>query len=70
MIHASEENMFSPSDEDERYDPVAFDPEATFVDDGRDGDAFDGEHDGDTLALRDAMRDIWSSEGRFEVLLP
>ena len=43
--------MFSSSDEDDAYDPVEFDPETTFVDD---------EIDSDTLAFRDAMRDIWS----------
>ncbi len=57
---------FSVSDEDEElFDPVEFDPElttnTTFVDD---------EIDGDTLAFRDAMRDIWRSEGHVELLLP
>jgi hypothetical protein len=62
MIDATdEENMFSLGDEDDRYDPVAFDPETTFVDE---------DIDGDTLAFHDAMRDIWAAEGRFEVLLP
>ncbi len=62
MIDATdEENTFSLGDEDDRYDPVAFDPETTFVDE---------EIDSDTLAFRDAMRDIWAAEGRFEVLLP
>ncbi len=55
------ENPFSFGDEDEVYDPVEFDPEQTFVDD---------EIDSDTLAFRDAMRDIWATEGRFELLLP
>ncbi len=55
------EKTFSQGDEDERYEPVAFDPECTFVDE---------ELDGEPLAFRDAMRDIWASEGRFEVLLP
>lgn len=37
----------------------------------RDVDEGDGEPvDADTLAFRDAMHDIWASEGRFEVLLP
>ena len=40
------EKTFSQGDEDERYDPVAFDPEQTFVDD---------EIDSDTLAFRDAV---------------
>jgi hypothetical protein len=55
------ENSFSFGDEDELYDPVEFDPECTFVDD---------ELEGDTLAFRDAVRDIWASEGQFAVLLP
>jgi hypothetical protein len=55
------ENISSHVDEDELYEPVEFDPEETFVDD---------EIDSDTLAFRDAMRDIWAAEGRFEVLLP
>ena len=55
------EKMFSSSDEDDLYDPVEFDPETTFVDD---------EIDNETLAFRDAMRDIWSTEGRVELLLP
>ena len=42
------------------YDPFEFDPEHTFVDD---------DVDIDTLALRDAMRDIIGAEGRFELLL-
>jgi hypothetical protein len=42
------------------YNPFEFDPESTFVDD---------DVDVDTLALRDAMRDIYASEGRFELLL-
>jgi hypothetical protein len=48
-------------DDDALYEPVVFDPEATFVDD---------EIDSDTLAFRDAMRDIYASEGCFELLLP
>ena len=55
------EKTFSFGDEDDLYDPVEFDPETTFVDE---------EIDSDTLAFRDAMRDIWAAEGRFEVLLP
>ena len=55
------ENTFSFGDEEEVYDPVEFDPETSFVDD---------EIDSDTLAFRDAMRDIWAAEGAFEVLLP
>ncbi len=62
MIDASDaEKTFSFGDEDELYDPVEFDPEQTFVDD---------EIDSDTLAFRDAARDIWVSEGRFELLFP
>jgi hypothetical protein len=62
MIDADDsEKMFSSSDEDDLYDPVEFDPETTSVDD---------EIDSDTLAFRDAMRDIWSTEGRVELLLP
>jgi hypothetical protein len=56
-----EENPFSFDDEDEHYDPVEFDPEDTFVDD---------DVDADVLALRDAMRDIWASEGQFQILVP
>jgi hypothetical protein len=55
------ENTFSDSEADDRDEPGAFDPEHTSADD---------EIDGDTLAFRDAMHDIWASEGRFEVLLP
>ncbi len=55
------EKTFSYGNEDELYEPVEFDPEQTFVDD---------EIDSDTLAFRDAMRDIWASEGRFELLVP
>ena len=55
------ENSFSFGDEEDVYDPVEFDPETTFGDD---------EIDSDTLAFRDAMRDIWAAEGTFEVLLP
>jgi hypothetical protein len=62
MIDAeTSENSFSFGDEDDLYDPVEFDPETTFVDD---------EIDSDTLAFRDAVRDIWASEGQFAVLMP
>ena len=62
MIDADDsEKMFSLGDEDDLYDPVEFDPETTSVDD---------EIDSDTLAFRDAMRDIWSTEGHVELLLP
>ncbi|MDB4965343.1 MAG: hypothetical protein JWN44_1032 [Myxococcales bacterium] len=54
------EKTFSHTDEHDVYDPVEFDPETTFVDE---------ELDSDALAFRDASRDIWTSEGRFEVLL-
>jgi hypothetical protein len=47
-------------DEAVTYDPVEFDPEETFVDD---------DVDLETLALRDAMRDILASEGRVELLM-
>lgn len=61
MIDAPDvEKTVSSRDEDELYDPVEFDPEQTFVDD---------EIDSDTLAFRDAARDIWAAEGRFELLL-
>jgi hypothetical protein len=42
------------------YDPVEFDPEQTFVDD---------EIDAETLALRDAMRDIFACDGRVELVI-
>jgi hypothetical protein len=58
----TQENIFSFGDEEDVYDPVVFDPETTFGD--------EDEIDNDTLAFRDAMRDIWRSEGRFEVFLP
>jgi hypothetical protein len=63
MIDVTEaENMFSYSDDDElAYEPVEFDPETSFVDD---------EIDSDTLAFRDAVRDIWRAEGRFDLLVP
>jgi hypothetical protein len=55
------------SDWDEPYapsvhDPFAFDPEHTTGDD-------DDLVDSDTIALRDAVRDIVALEGRFEVLM-
>lgn len=59
------ENTFSYGDEDEVYDPVEFDPECS-----TDHAFIDDEIDRDTLAFRDAVRDIWASEGRFELLLP
>ncbi|HXU69302.1 MAG TPA: hypothetical protein VN947_08230 [Polyangia bacterium] len=55
------EKTFSFSDEDDLYDPVEFDPETSSVDD---------EIDSDTLAFRDAVRDIVAAEGHFEVVLP
>ena len=61
MFDVDEEKTFSHRDEGERYEPVEFDPEETFVDE---------ELDADLLAFRDAVRDIWAAEGRFEVLLP
>jgi hypothetical protein len=63
MIDVEEaENMFSHSEDDELvYEPVEFDPETSFGDD---------EIDSDTLAFRDAVRDIWRTEGRFDLLLP
>jgi hypothetical protein len=61
MIDAQhEEKTFSSIDEDEHYQAVEFDPECTFVDE---------EVDSDTLAFRDAIRDIWAAEGRVELLL-
>lgn len=62
MIDAVDpEKTFSFGDEDDLYDPVEFNPETTFVDE---------EIDSDTLAFRDAVRDIVAAEGRFEVVLP
>lgn len=55
------EKIFSTPDEDERFEAVEFDPECTFVDE---------EIDSDTLAFRDAVRDIWAAEGQFAVILP
>jgi hypothetical protein len=55
------ENIFSLPDEDERYEAVEFDPEHTFVDE---------EIDSDTLAFRDAVRDIWAAEGQFALIVP
>jgi hypothetical protein len=55
------EKNSSVGDEETLYDPVEFDPESTFVD--------DEEIDSDTLAFRDAVRDVVASEGRFELLL-
>ncbi|MCA1664358.1 MAG: hypothetical protein LC659_08835 [Myxococcales bacterium] len=55
------EKIFSSSDEDDIYDVVEFDPECTSVDD---------EIDNDTLAFRDAVRDIWVAEGRFDLIVP
>jgi hypothetical protein len=49
-------------DEPRAYDPVEFDPEETIGDDGDFGDI-------DSVALRDAARDIVALEGRFEVLM-
>jgi hypothetical protein len=61
-LHDDSGKTFSVGDEDEElFDPARFDPETTFVDD---------EIDSDTLAFRDAVRDIWTHEGRFELLLP
>jgi hypothetical protein len=42
------------------YEPVEFDPEQTLVDD---------EVDAETLALRDALRDIFACDGRVELLM-
>ena len=55
------ENNFSFSDEDELYEAVEFDPECS---------SDDIEIDSDTLAFRDAVRDIWAAEGQFAVILP
>jgi hypothetical protein len=61
-LHDDSGKTFSFGDEDEeQFDPAGFDPETTFVDD---------EIDSDTLAFRDAVRDIWITEGRFELMLP
>jgi len=64
MIDVTEtENMFSHSDDDElAYEPVEFDPETSFVD--------EIDSDSDTLAFRDAVRDIWAAEGCFSLILP
>jgi hypothetical protein len=66
MIDVAEaENIFSDSEDDElAYEPVEFDPETSSVPDQSD------EIDSDTLAFRDAVRDIWHAEGRFDLLLP
>jgi hypothetical protein len=65
MDVATDENMFSHSDEDElAYEPVEFDPETSFVPNESD------EIDTDTLAFRDAVRDIWAAEGCFSLILP
>jgi hypothetical protein len=66
MIDVAEsENMFSHSEDEElAYEPVEFDPETSFVPDQSD------EIDSDTLAFRDAVRDIWAAEGRFDLLVP
>jgi hypothetical protein len=62
---ADQENTFSHSDDDDlAYEPVEFDPETSFVPDEMD------EIDSDTLAFRDAVRDIWAAEGRFDLLVP
>jgi hypothetical protein len=62
MVDADgEENSFSFVEEDELYEPIGFDPECTFVDE---------DNDSDTLAFRDAARDIWASEGQFIVMMP
>ena len=71
MIDAEDsEKTFSPIEEDdeaELFDPVAFDPETTFVaNDPNDDDDVDS----DTLAFRDAVRDICRAEGRFDLILP
>jgi hypothetical protein len=42
------------------YDPIEFDPEQTSVDD---------DLDLETLALQDAMRDIFACDGRVELLV-
>lgn len=54
------ENFSSNSDDVATYDSFQFDPEQTSGDD---------ELDGDSLAMRDAMRDIVHDEGRFELLM-
>jgi hypothetical protein len=59
--HEAPKNTYSQTDEHEVYDPVKFDPECTSDDDAA--------GDPDTLAFRDAARDIWTTEGRFEVLM-
>jgi hypothetical protein len=62
MIDVDEpEKIFSVEDEDELFDSAVFDPETTFIDD---------DVDSDTLAFRDAVRDICNTEGRFELILP
>ena len=62
MIDATDaEKTFSYDDEDDVYEAFEFDPEQTFVDD---------DSDTDTLAFRDAVRDIWACEGHFELIVP
>jgi hypothetical protein len=58
--NATGKNASIPDEDAVSYNPIEFDPEQTFVDD---------DIDFDTLALRDAMRDIQATEGRFELLL-
>ena len=55
-------NPISQADEAEAYDPVQFDPEQ--------GSYEDDLVDVDTMALRDAVRDILADQGRFEILFP
>jgi hypothetical protein len=58
--------MFSHSEDEElAYEPVEFDPETSFGPDEQ-----SDEIDSDTLAFRDAVRDIWHAEGRFDLILP
>ena len=65
MTDAAElEQNFSFDDEDDLYDPVLFDPEVTTTPFG------DDEFDNDTLAFRDAVRDICAADGAFELILP
>ena len=66
-MHDDSGKTFSAADEDEDlYDSYDFDPEMT----SSDSTFVDDDGDGETLAFRDAMRDIWRTEGRFELILP
>jgi hypothetical protein len=74
MIDAGELGQtFSYDDEDDVYEVVEFDPETTSettFDTTLVTSYLDDEIDNDTLAFRDAVRDICATEGAFELILP